>query len=253
MTVKFWKNFRHVIMYSSAVQWVVAILAVGITWIVYWTSRVHVRNENTFADSAKRPAIYVFWHGRTMMLPIFTRRYGVRGYAVASRHSDGRFMAKIQRLFGMGAILGTHKKGALSVLRGGVRALQEGKSIAISPDGPKGPRMRLKDGFLYFAKMTGAPIIPVCFTSTSRKTMHSLWDKYLVALPLGCVIYDVAEPVYVPRDATEKQMAAMHRKLENQMIKQMQNLDASVGMQKIEPDEKTWEEKKQQKLQRRKK
>ena len=106
---------------------------------------------------------------------------GMHAYAVASRHKDGRMMAKLQHLFGLRAIYGSSHKGGVSVLREGLRVLARGDhGICMAPDGPGGPSLRVKEGALYFAKMSGAPIIPVCFTA-KRAWIQDRWDKMKLA------------------------------------------------------------------------
>jgi lysophospholipid acyltransferase (LPLAT)-like uncharacterized protein len=216
------------------VQWAVVVaFYIGIK-LVYWTSKVEVRGDYIFRDFRGRAAIFVLWHGRSMMLSQITRRFGLSGYVVSARQRDGRLMAKLQRLFGMRPIFGSTGNGGASVLRRGVRALRAGHLVSLSPDGPGGPRMRLNDGCLYFAKMSGAPIIPVCFTTT-KPWIQNRWDKYLIAKMFGKIICSAGAPVYFDND-NPNEMQDLHARLENFMIAQMQSLDKEVGMPAIEPD-----------------
>ncbi|MFA7188044.1 MAG: hypothetical protein WC137_01035, partial [Alphaproteobacteria bacterium] len=72
-------------------------------YLVYFTSKKDIRGEATFREYRRKPAIFVFWHGRSMMLSPIVRKHGIRGFALSSRHKDGRMMAKLQRLFGLKA------------------------------------------------------------------------------------------------------------------------------------------------------
>jgi len=231
------KNFWKKMMAYAVPQWILAgLMCVGI-WFVFITSRYTVRGKEVFKKFNKGPIIFVFWHGRTMMLPIIFLKYGRKGYAVASRHRDGRMMAKLLRTFGVHPIYGSSTEGALSVLRKGARVLREGKLVCISPDGPRGPRMRLKDGALYFAKISGAPLVPACF-SCSRPWFQKRWDRYLVATPFSKITCTLGDPIFVDRNTDEKGMSAMADKLERILIKQLQDLDAEFGLPKMEPEDK---------------
>ncbi|MCL1891987.1 MAG: lysophospholipid acyltransferase family protein [Alphaproteobacteria bacterium] len=228
-----WKRFWKKAFGAAPVQWVLAsVMFLGI-YLVYFTSRKKINGEQVFLEHRKKPAIFVFWHGRSMMLSPIVRRYGFRGFALSSRHKDGRLMAKLQRLFGLRAIFGsTGRDGAVSALRQGVRRLNEGYILALSPDGPKGPLMRLNDGALYFARMTGAPIIPVCYSS-SRPWFQKRWDRYLVAKPFSKIICNVGQPVFITKD----NFNSAREDLEKFMIKQLQDTDAEFKLPKIEPGE----------------
>ena len=48
---------------------------------------------------------------------------------------------------GMNVILGSSKRGGIQAFRKMVRCLQLGESIAITPDGPKGPKEKVKEAF----------------------------------------------------------------------------------------------------------
>ena len=154
---KIWKSFWEPILRLPVIQWVVAILMAVAIWFVYFTCFKKIKGYEIFKQYRKKPAVFIFWHGRSMMLSPIICIGGMRGYAIASRHKDGRMMAKLQRLFGLRSIYGSTSEGGISVLREGVRILRDGRyNLCLSPDGPGGPSLRIQDGALYFAKMTGA-------------------------------------------------------------------------------------------------
>ncbi len=233
---KLWKGFWQPILSLSVFQWVIALLFAIPIWFAYFTSIKRITNIETFYKYRKKPAIFVFWHGRSMMLSPIICLGGMQAYAVASRHKDGRMMAKLQRLFGLRAIYGSSHRGGVSVLREGLRVLSKGDwGICMSPDGPGGPSLRVQDGALYFAKMSGAPIIPVSY-SCSRAWLQNRWDRYLVALPFSKIVCNIGEPVFVPRKATEEEFEKIRTDLENFMVKQMRELDAEFGLKPVEQD-----------------
>ncbi len=157
---KAWKSFWQPILSLGIIQWIVAILFAIPIWFVYFTSVKRITNIEILHKYNKKPAIFVCWHGRSMMLSPLTCLSGVRAYVVASRHKDGRMMAKLQRLFGLRAIYGSTHKGGVSVLRQGLRILQKGGwGICMSPDGPGGPSLRIQDGALYFAKSDRSHVV----------------------------------------------------------------------------------------------
>lgn len=233
---KVWKKFWEPILGMGLIQWAVALLMAGPIWFNYFTSRKEISNIDVFYKYRKKPAIFVFWHGRSMMLSPIICLGGMQAYAVASRHKDGRMMAKLQRLFGLRAIYGSSHKGGVSVLREGLRVLSRGDfGICMSPDGPGGPSLRVQDGALYFAKMSGAPIIPVCY-SASRAWLQERWDRYLVALPFSKIKCNIGNPVFVPRRATDEEFQKIKENLEKFMVQQMRDLDAEFGLKSAEQD-----------------
>lgn len=218
------------------IQWLIAILIAMPIWFVYFTSIKKITNYKTFKKYRRKPAIFVFWHGRSMMLSPIIAMGGMRAYAVASQHRDGRIMAHLQRLFGLRPLYGSTSHGGLSVLRGGLRVLMDGRySMCISPDGPGGPSLRVQDGALYFSKMTGAPIIPVCF-SASKAMFINRWDRYLIAKPFSKITCVVGEPVFVPRRATDAEFESVREALEKYMVDTVHKMDAEFGHQMVEQD-----------------
>ncbi len=233
---KLWKGFWEPILRMEWVQWVVAGLMAIAIWFVYFTCRKRVTNWETFKKYRKKPAIFIFWHGRSMMLSPIVCLGGMRAYAVASRHKDGRMMAKLQRLFGLKSIYGSTSDGGISVLRQGVRVLRRGDySMCMSPDGPGGPSLRVQDGALYFAKMTGAPIIPVCY-SASHAWFQKRWDRYLVALPFSLITCKVGKPIFVDSKVSATEFEALRKKVENIMVRQVREMDGEFNLFQVEQD-----------------
>jgi len=229
-----WKKAWRSIFTVPLVQWLVAALVSGMIWCVFLSCRASYRGEGNLKKFKGKAAIATFWHGRSMMLSPVAVRMGLKGYGIFSRHRDGQLMAKFQRMFGMKGIYGsTGRKGAVSALMQGARVLKQGNMIILSPDGPKGPRMRVHDGALYFAKMSGAPIIPVCF-SCSGAWFQNNWDRYLIVLPFSRMVFVAGEPFYIGK---KDDIDVAREKLEQIMIKQLQDLDAEFGYPKIEPAE----------------
>ncbi|MCL1902027.1 MAG: lysophospholipid acyltransferase family protein [Alphaproteobacteria bacterium] len=229
-----WRKFWKWVFTLPLIQWVAAAFMYLVIRLIHWSCRIEYRNKQVFKQHRGKPVIFAFWHGRSMMLTSGIKRWGRGGYAIFSRHRDGRLMAKLQRMFGLRGIYGsTGRRGAVQVLREGVKVLSEGNLLAISPDGPKGPRMRVHDGVLYFARKTGAPIIPVCF-SCSSPWFQSRWDKYLVATPFSKIILEAGEPFYVRPD---DDMEVARKNLEQIMITQLHMLDIEFGHGIIQPAE----------------
>lgn len=233
---KIWKGFWEPILHLPIIQWIVAFLMAIAILFVYFTSRKKITNYDIFKKYRRKPAVFVFWHGRSMMLSPIICLGGMRAYAVASRHSDGRMMAKLQRLFGLKPIYGSTSEGGISVLRQGVRVLRQGDhSMCISPDGPGGPSLRVQDGALYFAKMTGAPIIPVCFSS-SHAWFQKRWDRYLVALPFSKITCKISRPIFVDSKVSADEFESIRKQIEDIMVRQVREMDGEFGLIQVEQD-----------------
>jgi hypothetical protein len=233
---KIWKKFWTPILHNSIIQWTLALLLAIITWFIFLTSRHKFTNTKSLKQYRNKPVVFVFFHGRCSMLSPVIKRARIRAYCVASRHKDGRMMARLQRLFGMRAIYGSTSNGAIAVLRSGVRVIHEKKSsVCISVDGPSGPSLRVQDGALYFARMTGAPIVPCCF-SCSRPIYMNRWDKFMIPKLFGTISCRIGEPIYLDAKLKGDEFEKKRIEIENIMIQQIHEMDTEFKLPIIEPD-----------------
>ncbi|MBR6364212.1 MAG: lysophospholipid acyltransferase family protein [Alphaproteobacteria bacterium] len=238
---KLWKKFWEPILGFSGFQWIIAIVMAAMIWFIYFTCRKEIIGYENFKKFRHKPAIFAFWHGRSLMLSPIVCLGGMKSYAIASRHKDGRMMAKLQHLFGLRAIYGSSHSGGISVLREGIRVLRRGDhSLCISPDGPGGPSLRVQEGALYFAKMTGAPIIPVCF-SAKHVWIQNRWDRYLLVYPFTKIKCKVGEPIYIDSKISPDEFESKRKELEDIMVAQLRELDAEFNLYVIEHGLKTRE------------
>jgi len=128
----------------------------------------HVNRERM--EQARQRAgsmIACFWHGRLLLMPFAVK--GVRAKVLISRHRDGEFIARVIRFFGLDTVRGSHRKGGVTSIREMITAMSEGWNIAITPDGPKGPKERIKEGLLELAKISQKPILPVSYGARKKK------------------------------------------------------------------------------------
>jgi hypothetical protein len=230
------KKFVRFLSEWAIVQWPIAVVYYVLIWFVYFTSKKEISGYEILKEYRRKPAIFVFWHGRTMMLSPIVACAGVRGYAVADSKRDGRAIAKMEKLFGLRTIYGSSANNGVSVLKNGVRVLSRGDfCLALSPDGPKGPSMRFHDGALYFAKMTGAPIIPVCY-SCSRPWFQNRWDRYLLTKPFSIISGVVGKPIFIDKKTKIQDFESLRKKLEDIMVNQAYSLDKKFTDFKVEQD-----------------
>jgi len=112
--------------------------------------------------------IFAFWHSRQLMMPLAYR--GRRISILISRHRDGELIRRIVARFGFDAVRGSTTRGGASALRELVQLGRSGVDLAITPDGPKGPRQVAQMGVIHLAKATGLPIIPVTFSCSKKNS-----------------------------------------------------------------------------------
>ncbi len=191
---------------STFFSWLICFLAAGYIRFVYRTSRVRMdMDEEAKAYlGGELPAVFAFWHGRMLMIP------PVR---------DGEMIARTMHRFGFGTVRGSSTRGGVTAGMQAIKALLAGDNVAVTPDGPKGPAMKLQPGVLLIAEQSGVPVIPVTYASTRSKRMRT-WDRFMVALPFGTIYYKVGAPM----------MGAGPELLENEMVRLTQEVDSKAGI-----------------------
>ena len=152
------------------------------------------------------PVIFVFWHGQLLPLIHYHRREGI--VVLVSEHDDGEFVTRVIRRNGFGTVRGSRTRGGTKGLRGLVRAARRGRDLALTPDGPRGPRGEFKPGALLVAQMTGLPVIPLAVGASSGWRFRS-WDGFLVPRPLSRITIEYLPPRFVSRDATREELDAI--------------------------------------------
>lgn len=136
--------------------------------------------------------LFAFWHDQLLLMIQGYKGPGVKILISASK--DGELIARTMRCFGQGAVRGSSTRGGRAAFRELVELSREPGDLAITPDGPKGPRHRLKQGIVHLAKISGRPVVPVAFVC-SRGKRFSSWDRFLLPYPFARAVYSFGEPL----------------------------------------------------------
>lgn len=146
---------------------------------------------------ALEPAVYALWHEHLLPLAFAHRHSGA--VALVSEHRDGEILVRVLRRLGLGAARGSSTRGGSRGLREMVRAGREGRPVAFTPDGPRGPARRCKPGVVRAAAETGLPVVPLGAAASSGRRLDS-WDRFLVPSPFSRIYLSRGEALRVPRD-----------------------------------------------------
>jgi hypothetical protein len=182
---------------------------------------------------ANEPFIGCFWHGRLFMMPP-SWRPGVPISVLISDHPDGRLIARTVARFGFDTIAGSTTRSGTQALRALLRALERGVTVCVTPDGPRGPRMRASGAIVDLARLSGRAIVPGAF-ATSRRVVAGSWDRFVVALPFSRGVYVWGEPIRVSRDTDAAGVEAARRLVEERLNAVTAEADRRAGAAAIEP------------------
>lgn len=175
----------------------------GATWRIEWSIHPEAR---TLRESG-RPFVHALWHEH--LLPLTYTHRG-RGFCVlVSESADGEYISQVLHHLGYGTVRGSTSRSSVRALLEAARVGREGHGLAITPDGPRGPRRRLQPGLLTIAQRSGLPIVPVVATARRKKRLAS-WDRFELPWPFTRLKVWEGEPFAVdPAIASKDLMEAM--------------------------------------------
>lgn len=143
------------------------------------------------------PFIYALWH-ENFLIPI--ARFGNEHVsALVSRHSDGQLLGTLVRATGMRAVHGSTARGGVSAVREILRTDAGRRHLAVTPDGPRGPRRIAQPGVVYLASRTGMRIVPIGVGHSLAWRVNS-WDSFAIPRPFSRVHCLFGKPLIVPPD-----------------------------------------------------
>lgn len=170
--------------------------------IIASTCRFEVRgmeHHKAIHDAGQIP-IYVFWHDRIFLTTYFWRNQ--HAAVLISQSKDGEFIARVTEKFGNIAIRGSSSRGGTRALVEMIRKMRSGIPMAITLDGPRGPRYEAKSGILMLAKKTGCPILPFVIEPKKYWRIRS-WDRMQIPKPFTRAIVLINPPIYVSADLSD--------------------------------------------------
>ncbi len=202
-TPRLFKRF----MASQPIQWIGSAVGAGYVVLVRWTSRIDLP-----PPPMQGAAIIAMWHGRLAMLHLL--RFGERPLvALISGHRDGQIISKCAWYFAIRTVTGSSSRGGIAAARQLIRLARSGHSLFITPDGPRGPGMRVNRGVLDLSLLTGLPILPVAIGTSGGKELRT-WDRFLVPQPFSRIAIRWGEPLRVgDRDDTAATSARLQATL----------------------------------------
>lgn len=204
--------------------------------LVNLTTRWRIINDRVVPDllGQGRAVIFVTWHGRLMMVPCAWPGTTPL-HLLASRHGDGEMIARAMRHFGMIMVRGsTHRperqrdKGGAAAMREMLASLKQGHSVGITPDGPRGPAMRLSAGVVALARLSGAPIVPVA-VCPGRYYVLDTWDRFHFALPFSKGAIVIGDPITIERKIDGPAQEAARRQVEAALMEVTERADQMTG------------------------
>ncbi len=213
--------------------------------LVGWTTRWARVNRAVIEpawDKGQARFVCCIWHGRFVQVHMLWRfgRRRPKAKFLISRSREGGIVAHASQTVGADVIRGSAAKGGQQ--KGGmgatfeiVRHIEMNGIVGMTPDGPRGPRMRAKMGSVQIAKLAQAQLLPLAW-STQWRIVFSSWDRFVLPLPFGrgALIWGAPIPPPGP-DANQAEMELVRGQLEAELNRITAEADRLAGAGVIEP------------------
>lgn len=204
---------------------------------VHATCRWTIEGEAVRAPlrEGRMAAILLVWHGRVPLLPTESTP-ATRIRAMISANRDGDVIAEAVGAFGVPAIRGSaadprkpeKDKRGREVAKAALRALAKGESVAITPDGPRGPAERVQPGVAMLAAMAKAPTVAFGVAVRPSIVLPS-WDRMPLPLPFGRGAKVYGAPLPPPASREPEALEAHRLAQERDLAAATARADALVG------------------------
>jgi lysophospholipid acyltransferase (LPLAT)-like uncharacterized protein len=187
----------------SSAQRLVAWTVFVVERLVTSSLRCRWRDNSGLADAQdSRPVIFCLWHNRLAISMIVHRRHPRKLAALVSASKDGALLAAVLGRFGVEQVRGSSSRRGPQALLELTSHAKRGYDLAVTPDGPKGPRYVVQHGVISLAQVTGLPIIPVTCNTKTKICLKS-WDRFQIPFPFSRCELILNEPIFVHREADQ--------------------------------------------------
>ncbi len=162
---------------------------------------------DTLPESA---CIFVFWHSQVAASPLWYRHclpLSRRMAGLMSASGDGEMLAAAFRVFDIIAVRGSTSRGGVEALRVLSKVLEDGYDVAVTPDGPRGPRREFRPGVIKLARLSKRPLYPIRLSFTPCIRLRT-WDRFELPLPFGECRLRFGEPIQVTDAISDEDVAA---------------------------------------------
>ncbi len=206
---------------------VLCALMAGYIRLLGWTLRMRMESDPASEPyvSGEKQAIFAFWHGRLLLCSLVIPK-GRTMHVLISGHNDGQLISRVIAHFGIRTVEGSSNRNSTAALRGLLKLAKAGDNLAITPDGPRGPRQQAAPGIVFVAQATGLPVVPCSWSAAPHKRLGS-WDRFMIPLPFSRARFMVDAPMIIPKDQPVEAACAQ---VETRLNHMTEMADEAVGV-----------------------
>lgn len=174
-----------------------------------------------------RPVVLCLWHDE--LFPLIYLKRDLNIIALVSQSADGDLLAGVLERMGLETARGSSSRGGVRALLGAARRMSEAKLCAcVTVDGPRGPRHRAKEGAIFLASRSGAPLVPIRLFM-ERVHAFGSWDRFQLPLPFSRVTMICGDGFHVNADPRDPDAVEAERRRLEERLEALRLPDARSG------------------------
>jgi len=202
--------------------------------LIWRTARVRVigreRLERLLEEHGA--VVPVFWHQHLLICARFLTDGSIKGLKpgfMISPSVDGEAPSMLARRYGAHVVRGSGTYTGVRAVRGVHQAITKDLiSPAITPDGPRGPRFKMKPGAIFTAQISRKPVVPIAYAARPARLLRT-WDKFVMPFPFAKIRIVIGEPYFPERRLDDEQMAIAQRELEMRLLETYRRAKKELG------------------------
>jgi hypothetical protein len=199
----------------------IAIVAVAFVRLLFKTCRIEVATEVAgccpYEDTGDRRFLYCVWHDDILMTVFCGRPKRMAG--LVSPHQDGSYLAEAMQRVGITSVRGSSKRGASRAMRELLDRVRD-LHVAITPDGPRGPRRQMKTGIIFLASRSGRIIIPTAYACQKTWRIRGNWTDMQLPKPFTRIHARGGPAFVVPPGLEREELEIYAERLQAEMERQ---------------------------------
>jgi len=175
--------------------------------------RINYINRTIISELEEKKTNYVlaFWHGSMLLLWYLHRNQDL--VALISKSKDGDLLSNLLKHWGYTVVRGSSTEGGNVALGIIVDYARNKNSIVITPDGPRGPRHKIKAGAVITAKKSGIPLVMVGLGFKKKKHLKS-WDRFEIPGLFSDAKIVYSDPIYIDKNLNYEQTSEVIKRSE---------------------------------------
>ena len=214
MSNKLKHGFRQIKKFPTWIYFFPALLMRVVFKIFF---RVEIIDPNQICENP-RGVIGLVWHNRLLFLPTaFPARLRKHTFAMVSASRDGQYLSDFLKHFSIRTLRGSSSRKGANALLGAINAIDNKCNVIITPDGPRGPKYRIKKGAVMMASKTSAPLVPVTINSSKCWQLKS-WDNFQIPKPGAKLTLIIGDPINVPQNINDSTLEDLRIKVEQALL-----------------------------------